>query len=107
MSSFEQLQAPSCASGDNRPSRRSMAQSAEERSGSGPANTPGVKPLFVTRRQAAAMFSCSDQTISKMHKSGRLPFYYLGRHAVRIRLADLEAMLSNPPKNRGGRDVYA
>jgi excisionase family DNA binding protein len=55
--------------------------------------TSTVKPIYFTRRQAALMLSCSDQTISKMHKEGRLPFYYLGRHAVRIRLEDLEAML--------------
>jgi excisionase family DNA binding protein len=53
-----------------------------------------VKPLYMTRKQAAATLSCSDQTISKLHKAGRLPFYYLGRNAVRIRFDDLEAMLS-------------
>ena len=59
-----------------------------------------VKPLWVTRKQAAAMLSCSDQTVSKLHKAGLLPFFYLGRHAVRIRLADLEAvMTTDVPKS--------
>jgi len=57
--------------------------------------TAVVRPAYVTRQHAAAMLSCSDQTISRLHKEGRLPFYYLGRHAVRIRLADVEVMLSN------------
>ena len=47
------------------------------------------------------MLSCSDQTVSKLHKAGLLPFFYLGRHAVRIRLADLEAvMTTDVPKSR-------
>lgn len=63
--------------------------------GGNPMASAATKPAYVTRRHAAAILSCSDQTISKLHKEGRLPFYYLGRHAVRIRLADVEVMLSN------------
>jgi excisionase family DNA binding protein len=50
------------------------------------------RPQYVTRKHAAALLECSDQLISKLIKTGRLPAYYLGR-AVRIKLADLEAML--------------
>jgi excisionase family DNA binding protein len=54
-----------------------------------------VEQRYITRKQAAELLSCSDQTVSKMNRDGHLPFYYLGRHAVRIRLADLEAMMRN------------
>lgn len=60
------------------------------------------KPLYVTRKEAAAMLSCSDQTISKLNKSGKLPFYYLGRYAVRIRISDLEAMLLQSTRHQEG-----
>jgi len=63
-------------------------------------HSPCVEQRYMTRKQAAAMLSCSDQTISKLHKAGRLPFYYLGRHAVRIRIEDLEAMLCNADLGR-------
>lgn len=56
-----------------------------------------AKPMYVTRKHAAAMLSCSDQTISKMHKLGRLQFYYLSRHAVRIKVDDINAVLCARP----------
>ena len=62
--------------------------------------SPCAEQRFITRKRAAFMLECSDQTISKLHKAGRLPFYYLGRNAVRIRLADLEAMLSESNSGR-------
>ena len=58
---------------------------------------PCVEQCYFTRKGAAQMLCCSDQTISKLHKAGRLPFYYLGRHAVRIRIDDVIAMLSTNP----------
>jgi excisionase family DNA binding protein len=66
---------------------------------------PEIKPEYMTRKQAAAMLSCSDQTISKMHKAGRLPFYYLGRHAVRIKADDVNAMLSPRPHAKAACSV--
>jgi excisionase family DNA binding protein len=47
---------------------------------------------YVSRKQAATILSCSDQTVSKLIKSGQLPAYHLGR-AVRIKLSDLNAAL--------------
>jgi excisionase family DNA binding protein len=38
------------------------------------------------------MLSVSDQLIAKFNKQGTLPMYRVGR-AVRIKVADLEAML--------------
>jgi excisionase family DNA binding protein len=38
------------------------------------------------------MYSVSDQLIAKLNKQGTLPMYRVGR-AVRIKLADLDAML--------------
>lgn len=51
-----------------------------------------VKPEYVSRKVAAAILSVSDQLIAKLNKQGRLPAYRLGR-AVRIKVADLDAML--------------
>lgn len=54
--------------------------------------TPLVKPQYLSRKSAAAMVGVSTQLIAKLNKQGKLPCYRLGR-AVRIRLADLEAMM--------------
>ena len=51
-----------------------------------------VRPEYVSRKFAAAMYSVSDQLIAKLNKQGTLPMYRVGR-AVRIKLADLDAML--------------
>ena len=51
-----------------------------------------VRPEYVSRKVAAAMLSVSDQLIAKFNKQGTLPMYRVGR-AVRIKVADLEAML--------------
>jgi excisionase family DNA binding protein len=51
-----------------------------------------VKPEYVSRKGAAAMLSVSDQLIAKFNKQGTLPMYRVGR-VVRIKVADLEAML--------------
>ena len=48
--------------------------------------------LYVTIKQAAAMLSVSEQSISKLIKTGRLPACYMGR-AVRIKASDLEGAL--------------
>lgn len=60
-----------------------------------------MEPIYVTRTRAAELLSCSTQTISKMNRDGHLPFFYLGRQAVRIRLADLEAMMRNQNTSAG------
>lgn len=51
-----------------------------------------VRPEYVSRKVAAAMLSVSDQLIAKFNKKGELPTYRVGR-AVRVRVADLEAIL--------------
>ena len=48
-------------------------------------------PTYISRKQAAAHYSCSVQTIDKLVKTGQLPAMHLGR-AVRIKVADLEAL---------------
>jgi excisionase family DNA binding protein len=78
----------------------SEMQSIEEDNGRGQIMTAAVEPVYITRRQAAERLSCSDQTISKLIKTRSLPAFYLGR-AVRIKLSDLEAMLSNSSANSG------
>jgi len=55
------------------------------------------KPLYVSRKQAALIVSCSDQLISKMIKTGRLPAFRLGR-AVRIKLSDLLTVIEGYAK---------
>lgn len=51
-----------------------------------------VKPEYVSRTVAATMLSVSGQLIAKLNKQGTLPMYRVGR-AVRIKVADLDAML--------------
>jgi excisionase family DNA binding protein len=60
--------------------------------------------ICVTRKKAAALLDCSEQMVSKLIKTGQLPATYLGT-AVRIRVADLEAVLEpyNTKKPRGAR----
>jgi len=53
---------------------------------------------YFTRKQAANLFSCSDQLISKMIKSKELRAYKLGRKVI-IHRNDLLALL----KEWGGR----
>ena len=53
-----------------------------------PFNSP---PQFISRKQAAKMFGCSEQLISALVKRGILPSVKLGR-AVRIDLNDLLAL---------------
>jgi len=59
-------------------------------------NTAYIKPLYITRAQAAAILSCRPGTISKLIKQGLLPATTLGfSRAVRIKLSDVEAMMQN------------
>lgn len=51
-----------------------------------------IRPEYVTLQAAAHMTSVSVQLIAKLNKTGVLPMYHVGR-AVRIKLADLEAMM--------------
>jgi excisionase family DNA binding protein len=55
------------------------------------------KQLYVSRKQAAAYYGCSDQLISKLIKTGKLPAYRLGR-AVRLKLSDLDAAIEGYSK---------
>jgi len=61
-------------------------------------HTPAAMiPEYITRKQAAALLSCNDQTISKWIRDGHLPAYRLGpslRHAsVRIKRRDVLALM--------------
>jgi len=57
-------------------------------------NTTYIRPLYITRAQAAAILSCRPGTISKLIKQGLLPATTLGcSRTVRIRLSDVEAMM--------------
>lgn len=59
-------------------------------------NTAYIKPLYITRGQAAALLSCRPGTISKLIKQGLLPATTLGySRTVRIKLSDVEAMMQN------------
>lgn len=57
-------------------------------------NTAYIKPLYITRAQAAAILSCRPAQISKLIKQGVLPATTLGySRTIRIKLADVEAMM--------------
>jgi excisionase family DNA binding protein len=58
-----------------------------------------VKPQYVSRKAAATLISVNVQTISKLVKIGTLPAYYVGR-AVRIKLSDLDALMTPVVKGR-------
>lgn len=52
-----------------------------------------IAPVYVSRKQAAVILSCSDQMISKLIKNQELRAYYLGR-AVRIKISELDAVMT-------------
>lgn len=54
---------------------------------------PAITPEYITRKHAAALLQCSDQTISKWIKNGELRAYRLGTHALRIKRSDLDALM--------------
>ena len=56
------------------------------------ASSPEFTPLYISRKQAAQMLSCSGQFVAKLNKQGALPMYRVGR-IVRINVADIHAML--------------
>lgn len=66
-------------------------------------NQPTGKPLYITVKQAAAMYAVSDQTIAKLVRTGRLPACRLGR-AIRILVSDLDAAIEqyNAAAPKGG-----
>lgn len=57
-----------------------------------------IAPAFTNQTGAATYLGCTGRTIRNMIADGRLPGYKLGdSRAVRIRIADLEAMLRPIP----------
>jgi excisionase family DNA binding protein len=57
-------------------------------------NNAYLKPLWISRAQAAALLSCRPGTISKLIKQGLLPATTLGySRTIRIRLIDVETMM--------------
>jgi len=57
-----------------------------------------IAPAFTTQAGAATYLGVTGRTIRNMITDGRLPAYKLGNsRAVRIRIADLEAVLRPIP----------
>lgn len=54
---------------------------------------PAPRKLMVSPKEAAAMVSVDRDTIFKWIKQGKLPATKLSRRIIRIRLADLEALI--------------
>ena len=48
---------------------------------------------WLTRRAACEYLSCSEPYLDQRIKDGRLPSYKIGTRAVRLRLADVQAIL--------------
>jgi excisionase family DNA binding protein len=55
-------------------------------------SSPQFTPQYISRKQAAQMLSCSDQSVAKLNNQGILPMYRIGR-IVRIKVADIHEML--------------
>ena len=49
---------------------------------------------FVTVKEAAELLKLSPVTIKRWLKEGKLPYYHVGSRAVRIRKADLDAIIT-------------
>lgn len=54
---------------------------------------PDAPPAFYTVSGAAHAFQCTTRTIDRWIKSGQLPAYRVGPRMVRIKRADIEALL--------------
>lgn len=56
---------------------------------------------LITLKEAARLLRVSEATVRRWLKQGRLPAYHVGPRAVRIRRADVDAVIS--PLNNAGQ----
>ena len=56
-----------------------------------------MQDQLLTIDQTADYLSCSKQTVRRYIAAGELPAYRVGARAVRLRLADIDAMLRRIP----------
>jgi excisionase family DNA binding protein len=54
---------------------------------------PVVIPVHISKREATAVLGCSMPTLETLIKTGKLPAYRFGPRSIRIKLADVEALL--------------
>lgn len=54
---------------------------------------PDVPPAFVSRAAAAEHLGIDTRTLDRMIADGEVPAYRVGRKLVRLRWADVEALL--------------
>lgn len=52
-----------------------------------------VIPTYISKRDAILLLGCSMPTLDSLIKTGQLPAYRFGPRSVRLKLADVEALL--------------
>jgi excisionase family DNA binding protein len=52
-----------------------------------------VIPVHISKREATLVLGCSMPTVESLIKTGQLPAYRFGPRSVRLKLADVEALL--------------
>lgn len=66
-----------------------------------PRRTPPVSGL-ITLADAAAYLACNERSIRRRIAEGRLPAYRVGPRNIRVKLADLDALIERIPAGEAG-----
>ena len=64
---------------------------------------PTVTTELLTRKQIAALFQISTQTIIRMENDGKLPALRLGAGSVRYRRIDVEKLIQESVTSKAGQ----